>query len=70
MPIPAIVDTDTDGQPDAWEIAYGLNPSLRDNAADLDRDGIPNNQDTRPNNASLGVISVTITAPLNGSVLP
>jgi hypothetical protein len=37
-----ITDTDTDGIPDAWESAYGLNPNLNDAALDLDGDGMLN----------------------------
>lgn len=35
-------DDDDDGIPDAWEITYGLNPSLPDANGDVDRDGSSN----------------------------
>ena len=41
--VPAPVDTDHDGMPDAWERRYGLNPgNPADGAADADRDGYTN----------------------------
>jgi hypothetical protein len=36
---PANWDTDLDGMPDAWEIAHGLNPLVKNNSADFDNDG-------------------------------
>jgi hypothetical protein len=35
-------DTDNDGMPDAWEVMYGLDPSVNDAAGDLDNDGFSN----------------------------
>ena len=47
-------DTDNDGIPDGWEVAYGLNPlSASDANADPDGDGLTNTQEynsgTNPN---------------------
>ncbi|MBM2620310.1 hypothetical protein JIG36_32835 [Actinoplanes sp. LDG1-06] len=39
---PARPDTDRDGMPDAWETAYGLNPSVNDAGGDFDRTGYTN----------------------------
>ncbi len=36
---------------------------------DWDADGIPNWQDADPNNPSIGILSVTIDSPLNGTQL-
>ena len=35
-------DDDNDGMPDAWEIANGLNPLIKDSAFDADSDGATN----------------------------
>ncbi len=40
------------------------------NGNDFDLDGIPNNQDARPFDASVGILRVTIEAPANGSNVP
>ncbi len=40
---PFNADTDSDGMPDGWEVAHGLNPlDPSDASGDPDRDGIPN----------------------------
>lgn len=39
---PAGFDTDSDGMPNSWEIARGLNPELPDNNGDYDQDGYTN----------------------------
>jgi len=41
-----LTDSDADGAPDAWEVAYGMNPSDQmDGAEDFDGDSIPNAQE-------------------------
>jgi len=35
-------DSDSDGMPNFWELAYGTNPSLSDYNGDLDADGYSN----------------------------
>jgi hypothetical protein len=37
-----ITDTDRDGIPDQWELAYGLNPNTNDAGLDPDGDGMDN----------------------------
>ena len=52
----AAQDQDTDGMPDDWETAHGLNPGSNDGAADSDGDGILNRDeyiaDTHPLNSN------------------
>ena len=62
-------DTDGDGMPDAWEMLNDLDPRLDDAVADLDSDGIPNREDARPNEQSVGRLTITITTPGNGAVV-
>ena len=52
-----VIDSDLDGMPDAFELAYGLNPRLAGDASgDLDGDGVSNYQEylagTNPTNAA------------------
>jgi len=39
---PFNADTDKDGMPDGWEVAYGLKPFVDDSGSDLDGDGLTN----------------------------
>ena len=40
--MPDLVDTDEDGMPDGWEVAYGLDPLTDDAGGDPDQDGLAN----------------------------
>lgn len=62
------VDSDGDGIPDNWEVAYGLNPmSAADAGQDADGDGFTNLQEfqlgTNPNSAP--AFQVFLTSPRN-----
>ena len=39
---PVDMDTDDDGMPDGWEVAYGLDPKSNDASDDSDGDGFSN----------------------------
>lgn len=67
---PRFADSDGDGMPDGYEINFGLNPYTADSSSNLDGDGVINGQDARPNNAGIGQLSITVTAPLNNAVIP
>lgn len=41
-PLPALLDADQDGMPDAWEQANGMNPYLADGSLDADKNGYTN----------------------------
>jgi len=62
---------DGQGLPLEWKILNGLTPfdgtGINGPNGDLDGDGIPNNQDSRPNDNTMGAISITITTPANGT---
>jgi T5SS/PEP-CTERM-associated repeat protein len=65
-------DTDSDGMPNGWEQAHGLDPLNPDDAdADADGDGVSNLQEylagTNPNNAS-SLFTITSLALTNGNV--
>jgi hypothetical protein len=65
-------DTDSDGMPNGWEQAHGLDPLNPDDAdADADGDGVSNLQEylagTNPNNAS-SRFTITSLALTNGNV--
>ncbi|WP_198683369.1 pectinesterase family protein [Peristeroidobacter agariperforans] len=40
--LPALLDGDQDGMPDAWEQANGMNPYVADDSVDADKDGYTN----------------------------
>jgi hypothetical protein len=63
-------DTDGDGMFDGYELANGLNPKIADGSADLDGDGVPNNEDARPAETPIGRAFIIIDAPLDGAVIP
>lgn len=67
---PRFADSDGDGMPDGYEIYFGLNPYILDASSNFDGDGVINGQDARPNNAGIGQLSITVTAPLNNAVIP
>jgi chitodextrinase len=67
---PLVADTDGDGMSDAYEVANGLNPNLADATGNLDGDGVPNNEDARPNDPAIGRLTITISSPPDGSSNP
>jgi len=66
----AYLDSDSDGMPDTWENANGLNSNTDDSGGDPDGDGITNIQEwlagTDPQ-ASGGPTAPTVTSPLGGA---
>ena len=57
-----------DGMSNLYKYAMGLNPLVNELNNDKDGDGVLNYQDARPNNPAIGILTVTIAAPLNGAV--
>lgn len=62
-------DTDGDGMDDGYELANGLNPELADGSGDVDFDGVPNDEDARPNVFSIGRLSISIGSPVSGAII-
>ncbi|MBN2505696.1 MAG: lamin tail domain-containing protein [Verrucomicrobia bacterium] len=65
----AILDTDADGMPDAWELAYGLVPGINDALDDFDGDGMTNLDEfhagTLPNDPqSQLAVTLSLAAPV------
>ena len=54
LAIDATIDVDTDGMPDAWELANNLDPTTDDSAGDPDGDTIPNADGTRQRHRPAG----------------
>ncbi len=67
---PYTYDSDGDGMPDAYEILNYLDHKVANGTLDFDGDGVPNREDARPANPSVGRLSISITAPGNGASLP
>lgn len=63
-------NSDTDGMSNFYEYWNQLNPTMYDADEDRDGDGIPNREDARPANASIGRLSISIANPANGNILP
>ena len=65
-----ILDTDSDGMPDAWEVLYGFNTNINDALIDSDGDMVLNihefEADTNPrtNVSFLGISEVSPTPPI------
>ena len=67
-------DADDDGLNDVWEVGVGLSPFIMDGAdsptGDKDSDSVPNSEDARPNDATKGRLTVTISSPVDLSAIP
>ncbi len=67
-------DPDNDGFTTMWEFVNGMSPvddsGINGPHGDLDGDGILNKYDSRANDANIGVMTITITTPSNGSTVP
>ncbi|MBW8780721.1 MAG: sugar-binding protein [Verrucomicrobia bacterium] len=59
-----------DGMSNLYKYSMSLNPLVNEGSNDKDADGISNQEDARPNNNTIGRLTVTIAAPLDGSVFP
>ena len=63
-------DPEPDGLSNLYEFYNGLNPRVADGTTDLDGDGVSNREDARPNNASIGRLSIVITTPVHNTQIP
>lgn len=65
-PDSADIDDDDDGMPDAWEVLFGLNPTVDDADGDIDNDGISNRDEYRaglePDDSGVGTAPERPTA--------
>ncbi len=64
-PIPPITNGQTAFVLDCGYLSSGFFRAI--NTLDLDNDGVPNYQDARPFDASVGILRVTIESPANGA---
>jgi hypothetical protein len=69
-----VVAVDSLGRTSASSTPLGVTltagwPYASDPYGDADGDGIPNYEDARPNDPTIGILTVTITAPANGSTV-
>lgn len=63
-------NSDGDAFSNLYEFRNQLNPIQDDANGDRDGDGVPNREDARPNDATLGRVSVVILDPIHNSVVP
>jgi len=61
-------DKDGDGMSNYYELVHQLQAIVSDGGGNFDGDGVINERDARPNNAAVGALSITIEAPLAGTL--